>query len=221
MLKAVLFDLDGTLLNRDASLSKFIASHFNSLQDVLTDVDEQQFCSRFIELDNRGYVWKDQVYQQLIKEYNIEGLTAEDLLHYYIHNFKQHCVAFPNLYSMLKELKQMPLTLGIITNGKGQFQLDNIHALGIESFFDVILISETEGIKKPDPQIFHRALSTLSVSPHECAYVGDHPINDIRGANAVGIQSIWKKDPDYHCLEANHVIDDLSEIPSIIKSLIK
>ena len=221
MLKAVLFDLDGTLLNRDASLSKFIASHFNSLRSVLTDVDEQQFCSRFIELDNRGYVWKDQVYQQLIKEYNIEGLTVEDLLLYYVHHFKQHCVAFPSLHSMLKELKQMSLTLGIITNGKGQFQLDNIHALGIASYFDVILISEIEGIKKPNPQIFHRALSRLGVSPNECVYVGDHPINDIQAANAVGIHSIWKKDPGYHCLEANHVIDDLSEIPSVIKSIIK
>ena len=84
-----------------------------------------------------------------------------------------------------------------------------------------ILISELEGIKKPDPQIFHRALSRLVVSPNECVYVGDYPINHIQAANAVGIHSIWKKDPGYHCLEANHVIDDLSEIPSVIKSIIK
>lgn len=45
---------------------------------------------------------------------------------------------------MLEELKSSNFLLGIITNGYGQFQMDNIKALGIEQYFDVILVSEWE-----------------------------------------------------------------------------
>ena len=65
---------------------------------------------------------------------------------------------------MLDELKSNNVILGMITNGYGQFQMDNIKALGIERYFETILVSEWEGIKKPDPQIFKRALKQLNVA---------------------------------------------------------
>jgi putative hydrolase of the HAD superfamily len=51
----------------------------------------------------------------------------------------------------------------MITNGIGKFQMDNIKALGIEKYFKTILVSEWEGFKKPDPNIFFRALKQLHV----------------------------------------------------------
>lgn len=66
MFKAVLFDLDGTLLNRDKSIELFINQQYERLFDLLSHISKEQYNSRFIELDNRGYVWKDKVYQQLI-----------------------------------------------------------------------------------------------------------------------------------------------------------
>lgn len=62
MLKAVLFDLDGTLLNREASLKAFIDDQYDRF-DALKAVSKERYCTRFIELDNYGYVWKDRVYQ--------------------------------------------------------------------------------------------------------------------------------------------------------------
>ncbi|MFJ7952175.1 HAD family hydrolase [Lysinibacillus sp. NPDC096418] len=52
---------------------------------------------------------------------------------------------------MLEELKGHNFSIGMITNGKGE-------ALGVDRYFDVILVSEWEGIKKPDPQNFKRGL---------------------------------------------------------------
>lgn len=215
----MVFDLDGTLLDRDTSLKHFISSQYKEFAEYLSHIPEQQFCSRFIEIDNKGYVWKDKVYQLLIEEFQIEGITVDILLQHYIENFKYYCIAFPHLLPMLKELKEMSLPLGIITNGKGRFQLDNINALKISSFFDVILVSELEGLKKPDAPIFHRALERLKVAPQESLYIGDHPINDIDGANLVGMHTIWKKDLAYNCFEADFIINDLSEIPLIIRTL--
>jgi putative hydrolase of the HAD superfamily len=84
----------------------------------------------------------------LVGELDITEIPWEGLLQDYISQFKNNCLPFPNLLSMLEELRSNNLILGIITNGIGQFQMDNIKALGIEKYFKTILVSEWEGIKK-------------------------------------------------------------------------
>ncbi|MGG1483024.1 HAD family hydrolase [Peribacillus castrilensis] len=219
MINAVIFDLDGTLLNRDASLQKFIDGQYERLNKWVGHIPKEKYTSRFIELDCRGYVWKNKVYQQLVGEFDITGITWEDLLQDYISQFKNSCVPFPNLISMLEKLRSNNLVLGMITNGKGQFQLDNIRALGIKKYFETILVSEWEGIKKPDPQIFKRALEQLNVSPNESIFVGDHPKNDVKAAQNVGMKGIWKKDFQWNNVEADFIVDDLAELPLIIEKL--
>lgn len=128
MMKAVIFDLDGTLLDRVASVKNFIDSQYERFANLVGHIPKENYIQRFIELDNHGYVWKDQVYQQLIREFDIRGITWQDLLLDYKNQFRNSCVPFPNLISMLKELKGNNLILGMITNGYGQFQMDNIKA---------------------------------------------------------------------------------------------
>lgn len=221
MIKAVIFDLDGTLLNRDESVKKFIENQYQRLNKWIGHIPKEKYTTRFIELDNRGYVWKDKVYQQLTQELHITGITSEDLLQDYIREFKNNCVPFANLTQLLEELKGSNLLLGMITNGFGQFQMDNIKALGIEKHFDVILVFEWEGIKKPDTQIFKRAIEKLNVLPKESISVGDHPKNDVKAAQNVGMKGIWKKDFQWENVEADFIINDLSELPSIIANLIR
>ena len=219
MIKAILFDLDGTLLNRDQSVELFINEQYERLYALLSYIPKEQYVSRFIELDNRGYVWKDKVYQQLISEFNIRSVTWEELLQDYIDNFKYHCVGFPHLREMLEELKNNKIALGMITNGYGQFQMDNIKALDIEKYFDVILVSEWEGIKKPNPQIFMNALEKLNVEPSESVFIGDHPENDVKAAQNVGMKGIWKRDSQWTDIKADAIIDDYLELPLVLKKL--
>ena len=219
MIKAVLFDLDGTLLNRDASVHSFVVGQYNRLKHQLSHIDMKKYVERFIELDNRGYVWKDTVYRHLIDEFNIP-LSAEKLLADYLQEFKYHCIPFDHLHSMLQQLKAKGLRLGIITNGYGQFQLDNIRALGIEKEFETILISQWEGVKKPDPIIFQRALAELDVKAEESVFVGDHPLNDVKAAKQVGMIGIWKRDVwwEEQKVDADYILDDLLEMLKIIES---
>ena len=107
MIKAVLFDLDGTLLNRDASVQSFVEKQYERFMTHLTHIPKEVYIEQFIELDNRGYVWKDKVYTQLTKELNISSITVEELLDDYVSEFRHHCIPFEGLREMLDELKNL------------------------------------------------------------------------------------------------------------------
>jgi len=219
-MKAILFDLDGTLLDRDASLQQFVAAQYQRFQTNLSHIPADEYLSRFIELDCRGHVWKDKVYQQLINEYSISELSWSRLLEDYETHFMQHCVPFPNLISMLNALQEHAYTLGLITNGRGTFQTRALRGLGIEQYFDVILISEIEGVRKPDIQIFQRALDRLGVEANTSVFIGDHPQTDIAGAKSAGMKTIWKKDLYWPLpFQADATIEDLAEIPAAVRGL--
>jgi len=148
-------------------------------------------------------------------------LTEEELLQDNIHQFKNSCVPFCNLIPMLKVLKKRNLLLGIITNGFGEFQLNNIESLGIKEYFDIILVSEWEGVKKPDPEIFNRALMKLGLAANQSVFIGDHPANDVQAANNVGMIGVWNKDSQWFDVEADYTIDDLAEIPIVLDEINK
>ncbi|WP_377890706.1 HAD family hydrolase [Alkalihalobacillus sp. R86527] len=219
MIKTVLFDLDGTLLNRDASVKAFIDDQYDRLSDVVSHIPKQEYVDRFIDLEQRGYVWKDKVSQQMVSELELKSVTWDDLLHDYITEFQHHCVAFPNLIPMLEELKKRHISLGMITNGYGQFQMNNIDALGIKAYFDAIFISEWEGLRKPDPKLFHRALTKLNASKQESMFIGDHPDNDVRAASNLGMKAVWKRDDHSETVDADGVVDDLMDLPTLLDHL--
>jgi len=118
---------------------------------------------------------------------------------------------------VLKELKKKELLLGMITNGFTDFQWMNIKALGIDHYFDTILVSEQEGIKKPHKDIFLRALKALNVSAEESVYIGDHPENDVLGARGAGMHAVWKKDAFFDgSFTDSYIIEDLKELLNVM-----
>ncbi|TXR95304.1 HAD family hydrolase [Bacillus sp. SH7-1] len=221
MIRAVLFDLDGTLLDRRQSLEQFIHDQYNRFTSHLMNIEKFEYCSRFLELDNNGYTWKDKVYATLLSEYNITTLTPEQLLHDYITNFQHHCIPFQNMHELLQRLTQQNIKIGIITNGFTDFQMNNLCALNIHTYTNTILVSEAEGIKKPHPEIFERALKKLDVKAAECLYVGDHPENDVLGSEQAGILGVWKRDSFWDDFEHPRVVNDLLEVLSFLEVKMK
>lgn len=216
MVKAAIFDLDGTLLDRDQSLRAFINSQYERFYDQLGHIPKDLYVQRFIELDARGYRWKDAVYQQLIREFKISGISWEIMLNDYVSRFKDHCVGCQGLIEMLEAMQKKDIQLGLITNGPGQLQLDSIRALGIEMYFNVILVSGIEGIAKPDPRLFEKALSALRIEALDAVYIGDHPENDVAAAQAVGMKAVWVKNSYGHAPDADFTISHLQELPAFI-----
>lgn len=213
-MKAILFDLDGTLLNREATLISFC----NAQQERFAlPVEKQTYLKRVVELDKSGYVRKEIVYAEIAKEFDLSEEVEHSLFDDYMQHFHEYCVPFNGLIETLQSLKQQKLKLGLITNGRHDGQNESIRALSIEEFFDVVLISESEGVAKPDAAIFERALHRLNVKAKDACYIGDHPTNDIEAAKKVGLMTIWKKNELYKDEHADHIIDTLPEILAIIE----
>ncbi len=220
MIRAVLFDLDGTLLDRDTSVQQFVAGQHQRLADHLAHIPKQHYISRWVELDCNGHVWKDKVYKQLVAEFAIVGLSWQQLLDDYDTRFMLHCVPFRGMIDMLSVLNEQGYSLGVITNGLYTFQTRILRGLGIQSFFKAVLISEAEQVRKPQPEIFHRAVQRLGTSGEHAVFVGDHPEADICGAKGAGLKAIWKRNlvwskPN----DADAIIDELNELPAVVRWL--
>lgn len=191
MIKAALFDLDGTLLDRTSSLKAFLADQYARYSDCLGTATLDVWRDRFLALDDRGSLSKVLVYPRLLAEFGGNPNEAGALIEDYRDHCSLHARPIAGMSRMLIALREFGIRLGIVTNGEAEFQSRHIAALGLKDLVDAILISETEGLRKPDAEIFTRAAQRLSVTTRDCLFVGDNPVNDILGAHAVGMRTLW------------------------------
>lgn len=80
--------------------------------------------------------------------------------------------------------------LGLISNAHRVFAEPELAMAGLDSVWDLILISSDHGVAKPSPRLFQYALERLGARPEEAIYVGDNPAHDIVGARAAGIRAV-------------------------------
>ena len=195
MIRAVLFDLDGTLYDRDAAIQRVAADQYTVFEERLTHVGRRRFIDRYLELDGHGYQSRAVLYRQMTVEFGLDATLAADLELHFWDSYMRRCDVDDDTWTTLRTLKAAGKTLGIVTNGPTEWQLAKVRGLGFDGFFDVVLVSEAEGVQKPDPRIFQRALERCAAAPGEAMFVGDHPQIDVDGARAAGMLAVWKQVP--------------------------
>jgi putative hydrolase of the HAD superfamily len=217
VIKTVLFDLDGTLYDRDALVRSLAADQYLRFRDELQHVEQAQYVRRLVALDDHGYTPKEQVYAGLSREFRLEASLGQRLMTHFWSVYDDFCSVSDDTLETLELLRFRGKKLGIITNGRSERQQAKIDALGIRSFFDAIVVSEEEGVRKPDARIFLRALERCSASPARALYVGDHPRADVEGALNAGLSAAWKAVP-YWRLNLARVpsIDRLSDVLDLV-----
>jgi putative hydrolase of the HAD superfamily len=208
--QAVVFDLDGTLLDRGLSFERFIRNQWTRFSSVLQSVDQAEYVRTVIEFDRNGYAPRRDVFSRTIAQCELPAELAETLLHDYRAGFASACVLFPDAARTLASLRKAGLRLGLITNGSVRMQRNKLKCLSLDAAFDAVLISDAEGVSKPDPEIFLRAVARLHTRPEHTAFVGDHPEVDIAGARRAGIFAIWRRDRTLSTpVKADAVIEEL------------
>lgn len=122
---------------------------------------------------------------------------------------------FPDTLPTLQRFKVLGIPMGIISN-YGTHLLDLLPRLKIFGFFDFIIVSAIVGVVKPDPKIFEMGIEAAGVPADQILYIGDNFVDDIQGANRMGIDAVLINRPGREPEQAPHMINSLQEIERII-----
>jgi FMN phosphatase YigB (HAD superfamily) len=129
-------------------------------------------------------------------------------------------VLFSDVRRCLDRLLAVRKRLGIISNSRSEAAVRSLLSqLGIESMFETVVSSGTEGIRKPHPEIFRRAVARMRVSATASLFVGDDLENDYRGSTAAGLRAVLLNRGGTGGDGGVPDILSLSEVPRIVRLL--
>jgi len=212
-LRAALFDLDETLLDRSTSLRKFVQWQGREVLGFNAETC-RIFSERFVTLDDNGMLWKDELYRVLIEQFQLSSWSVNELLDQYLNRFRDFCLPRKGALQLIQAFVQKEYKLGLVSNGKSPFQENNFHALGFGSYFDCIIVSEAVGLRKPDKAIFQLACDELGAELDSSLFIGDNPVADIQGAKQAGMYTAFVPIDAYYkpCAHADISFYDLREL---------
>jgi putative hydrolase of the HAD superfamily len=222
IISAVLFDLDNTLVNRKLAFEEFTNRLIDKYITITTPSERSEVILYIREADKDGYRSKKELYQELLEKLKWNKETRiDELLDFWFSEFFKCTVLMDGAIEVISFLRSKEMKLGLITNGSIHSQNAKIDQVGIRQYFDTIVVSDEVQIKKPDSRIFDIALKRLNVEPETSIYVGDHPVNDIKGALDAGLKTVWLKgfrDWDVKEVKPHYTVSDLRELMKMFES---
>ncbi len=219
-IKAVIFDLDNTLMDRDHAFRAFSE---RLVADYLGHVDEglaRDIIGYMRITDADGYREKRGFFEELVERLPwATKPSVDELFAYYQEHYMKEAQLMEYAHQAITACREQGFRLGMLTNGTYEIQYGKVLHLGLEDKFDVILTSGEAGIKKPDKQIYEMILERLGTSGAETVFVGDHPVNDIWGAAQVGMRGVFLRRSfawdDELGMKPWRTIDELDELEAI------
>jgi HAD superfamily hydrolase (TIGR01509 family) len=227
-MRAVLLDLDDTL-----------SDHAHSSTTALATV-----CAAVPALARLPFARVRETHAALLEELHLEMLRGERTLDSArVERFRRLLAAFsadadpalvaarysegyqaayrpvPGALALLAALRGRA-AVAVVTNNLQAEQEKKLRILGMTHLVDALVVSETVGVAKPDPTIFHHALHQLGADRAEAVMLGDSWSADVLGAHAAGIHAVWLNrhntpcpDPslavELHSLESTDVVSSL------------
>ena len=215
--QAILFDLDGTLWDRTNAVRALANEQHEYLHEIVGHIPREHYVDRIVRLDDLGRVDKRILYETIGVEFDLRAFEVDRLHADFWTRYVRHTRPFPEVIDTLRHLRNAGIKRGIVTNGSAVVQDAKIEQLGLSAMVEAVLISEGEGIRKPNPEIFHRAVARLGVEVSQTWFVGDNPVDDVAGAVAVGLRTFWRECADWATpTVACEVIRSLDELLPLV-----
>jgi len=198
--KAVFFDLDDTLysstdLSRKARLTAI--EHMIAKGLEMEPDQAYEALMRVVKRYGSNYGYHlDRFFTDELKRPPDYRMISAAVIAYH-HTKFVNMRPYPHTVETIIELRTKGFRLGIITDGLPVKQWEKLVRLGLDDFFDTVVVSgdENVGIDKPDPRVFSMAMDRVKASPAEALMVGDKLHTDVEGANRAGMTSVWLRTP--------------------------
>jgi HAD superfamily hydrolase (TIGR02253 family) len=221
MIKAVIFDLDNTLVDFMAMKRQAITAAINSMLDAGLKLTRQEVQTRIDAIyTERGIEFQsvfDQLLYDVFQKVDYKILSAGIIA--YRRAREAALVPYPHVNITLISLIKRGIKLAVISDAPGREAWLRLCYLNFHHVFDVVVTFEDTGERKPSPVPFRKALELLNVQAHEAIMVGDWAERDMVGAGKVGMTTVFARYGDtFGTVESNadYEIDDVSELLNVI-----
>lgn len=185
-MKAVLFDLDNTLVDRDRAWAEVLDASAPDLDPALRQ--------RALHEDFHGRRPRAE-YVRWLEDNAPEVLTHLPRSRPWAH-IADAIAARVRAYELVPQTlyrMQAKFRIALVSDGSSAVQHKKLRTAGLTSFFEVVVVSEEVGASKPSAKPFEHALEQLGVRPEQAVFVGDHPERDVQGAARLGLTAVWRR----------------------------
>lgn len=228
MIKAILWDMDGTLLNFLISEKNAVKKGFEYFGlGECSDENVRLYSEinlRHWKMLEKGLITKPEVkagrYREFFKRLGITSVTPEEFTAVYEKNLPETVEYIENAKEIVESLRGRYKQY-IVTNGTLSVQVKKIEKSGLKELIDGAFISDEIGYEKPSKEFFSFVLSNIiPCERDEVLIVGDSLTSDMKGGNISGIKCCWynpEKLENNTSLKIDYEINKLNEIYEILK----
>ena len=224
MIKAVIFDLDNTLVDFMFLKDSAVNSAIHAMIDAGLDYPSEIIKNKVNEIYKERGIEYQEVFDKLLfdltGEINYKILSAGIVAYRTAREaaLKPYPKVLPTLLSLIK----MGLKLAVVSDAPGKEAWLRLSYLNFHHLFDVVVTFSDSNERKPSPVPFNLALKKLNLKADECLMIGDWAERDVVGAKSVGMKTVFARYGDTFDTQnpgSDFDIKDISELTEIIKNL--
>lgn len=226
MIKAVIFDLDNTLVDFMRVKRKAVAAAVDAMIDAGLKEEREAAIKRVFNMYDREGIEDQRVFDKMLVETYGEidyRILAAGIIGYR-RSKDGTMVLYPHVRQTIGTLMKMGIKLAIVSDAPRMSAWMRLVYLGLDPFFDTVVSFDDTGKKKPDPAPFTLALGRLQVEPSESIMIGDWAEKDMVGARAMGMKTVFARygdDFDTKDPKSDFEVKDIFELIQIVKTLNK
>jgi len=221
MIRAVIFDLDNTLVDFMTMKQRAIGSAADAMIDAGLELSKEEIIARIQTIyEERGMEYQ-KVFDDLLE--NIFGKIDHRILAAGIVAYRQareaSLVTYPHVTLTLMELAKRGFKLAVVSDAPTREAWLRLCYLKLHHTFDVVVTYEDTFERKPHPAPFLKALDGLGVKAEETLMIGDWAERDVVGAKQLGMTTVFARYGDaFNTVEtgADHEINDISHLLDLL-----